>query len=47
MSRRKLSKADFAALNRGCPIRVYPPNGGPAKIRLSRAPTRTRGKNPR
>jgi hypothetical protein len=28
MSRRKLTKADFAALNRGRSIKVYPANGG-------------------
>ena len=47
MSKRKLSKADYRALNAGRVIRSYPPGGGPARIeipgRASRA-TRARKK---
>lgn len=47
MSRRKLTKADFAALNRGRPITVHPPNGRPAKYSPSRAPAHALEKNSR
>ncbi len=33
MSRRKLSKADYKSLNRGCALVVYPPDGGRAQVR--------------
>jgi hypothetical protein len=47
MSKRKLSAADYRALNAGRVIRSYPPDGGPARIeipgRASRARPRREG----
>jgi hypothetical protein len=45
VSRRKLSKADYKALNRGTPIEVrYPPGGGRAEIRVPSKRQRRRRK---
>ncbi len=38
MTRRKLSKADYASLNKGRPVRSYPPGGGPARITVQGPP---------
>jgi hypothetical protein len=45
MSRRKLSKADYKALNRDTPIGVrYPPGGGRAELRVPNKRQRRRRK---
>ncbi len=48
MSRKKLSAADYRQLQlqKGQPIRSYPPGGGPAQIRMQ-GPPRTRRKGGR
>lgn len=46
MSRKKLSKSDYAALNAGRPVTVLPPGGGRAQLRMQ-GPPRTRKKGGR
>jgi hypothetical protein len=46
VSRRKLSKADYKALNRATPIGVrYPPGDGPPELRVPSARERRRRRN--
>lgn len=48
MSKRKLSKADYAAMNRGALTRRIPPGGGPQQvgpIRNASPPNRKKGRH--
>ena len=43
MSRRSLSKKNYAQLNKGRPIRCYPPGGNRAQVRVSGPKQRPKG----
>jgi len=46
VSRRKLTPRDYAALNRGRALVVYPPDGGRAQVRTPTTRLEKRRRNP-